>query len=158
MVGSVFDYGNYIVHTRLVEWWELVSFENSACRSILFFPIDPSCSNSCCMVCTQVGIWAACILWHLSPKGIRMERLLILWEGEEATEVANSVQIIALSCIATVFWWNLLFQRLHCGCVASKNSYDLLDSGGVQCVTCMKNSAAQSVSIVPLHYPHPFSK
>lgn len=61
---------------------------------------------------------------------------------------ANSVQIIALSCIATVFWWNLQFQRLHCGCVASKNSYDLLDSGGVQCVACMKNSAAQSVSIL----------
>jgi hypothetical protein len=40
----------------------------------------------------------------------------------------------------------LLFQRLHFGCVASKNSYDLLDSGGIQCVTCMKNSAAQSVS------------
>jgi hypothetical protein len=48
----------------------------------------------------------------------------------------------------------LLFQRLHCGCVASKNSYDLLDSGGVQCVTCMKNSAAQSVSSFFLsHYP-----
>jgi hypothetical protein len=40
----------------------------------------------------------------------------------------------------------LVFQRLHCGCIASKNSYDLLDGGGVQCVTCMKNSAAQSVS------------
>jgi hypothetical protein len=39
----------------------------------------------------------------------------------------------------------LVFQRLHCGCIASKNSYDLLDGGGVQCVTCMKNSAAQSV-------------
>ncbi|CAN6186029.1 unnamed protein product [Urochloa humidicola] len=37
-------------------------------------------------------------------------------------------------------------KRLHCGCVASKNSYDLLDSGGVQCVTCMKNSAAHSAS------------
>ncbi|CAN6176664.1 unnamed protein product [Urochloa humidicola] len=36
-------------------------------------------------------------------------------------------------------------KRLHCGCVASKNSYDLLDSGGVQCVTCMKNSAAHSL-------------
>jgi hypothetical protein len=42
----------------------------------------------------------------------------------------------------------LPFQRLHCGCVASKNSYDLLDSGGVHCVTCMKNSLAQSVSSV----------
>ncbi|TVT96769.1 hypothetical protein EJB05_58010 [Eragrostis curvula] len=37
-------------------------------------------------------------------------------------------------------------KRLHCGCIASKNSYDLLDGGGVQCVTCMKNSAAHSIS------------
>ncbi|XP_062190579.1 B3 domain-containing protein Os07g0679700-like isoform X2 [Phragmites australis] len=46
-------------------------------------------------------------------------------------------------------------KRLHCGCIASKNSYDLLDSGGVQCVTCMKNSAAQSVSsqVVPKLFP-----
>ncbi|KAF0907536.1 hypothetical protein E2562_018351 [Oryza meyeriana var. granulata] len=42
-------------------------------------------------------------------------------------------------------------KRLHCGCIASKNSFDLLDSGGVQCVTCIKNSAVQSVpsSAVP---------
>ncbi|KAG2647567.1 hypothetical protein PVAP13_2KG587300 [Panicum virgatum] len=46
-------------------------------------------------------------------------------------------------------------KRLHCGCVASKNSYDLLDSGGVQCVTCMRNSAAQSASgqVVPKLFP-----
>ncbi|CAN6200284.1 unnamed protein product [Urochloa humidicola] len=46
-------------------------------------------------------------------------------------------------------------KRLHCGCVASKNSYDLLDSGGVQCVTCMKNSAAHSASgqVVPKLFP-----
>ncbi|XP_062188398.1 B3 domain-containing protein Os07g0679700-like isoform X2 [Phragmites australis] len=46
-------------------------------------------------------------------------------------------------------------KRLHCGCIASKNSYDLLDSGGVQCVTCMKNSAAQSASsqMVPKLFP-----
>ncbi|KAL5196862.1 hypothetical protein ABZP36_000374 [Zizania latifolia] len=36
-------------------------------------------------------------------------------------------------------------KRLHCGCIASKISFDLLDSGGVQCVTCIKNSAVQPV-------------
>ncbi|CAM0907640.1 unnamed protein product [Alopecurus aequalis] len=36
-------------------------------------------------------------------------------------------------------------KHLHCGCVASKYSFDLLDSGGVQCVNCIKNSGAQSV-------------
>ncbi|AQL03552.1 B3 domain-containing transcription repressor VAL2 [Zea mays] len=48
-------------------------------------------------------------------------------------------------------------KRLHYGCVASKNSYDLLDSGGIQCVTCMKNSAAQSASgqVVPKLFPFP---
>ncbi|XP_006658132.1 B3 domain-containing protein Os07g0679700 [Oryza brachyantha] len=42
-------------------------------------------------------------------------------------------------------------KRLHCGCIASKKSFDLLDSGGVQCVNCIKNSAVQSVSspVVP---------
>ncbi|KAG8079312.1 hypothetical protein GUJ93_ZPchr0007g5470 [Zizania palustris] len=42
-------------------------------------------------------------------------------------------------------------KRLHCGCIASKISFDLLDSGGVQCVTCIKNSAVQPVPspIVP---------
>ncbi|KAL6657361.1 hypothetical protein ACP70R_005141 [Stipagrostis hirtigluma subsp. patula] len=46
-------------------------------------------------------------------------------------------------------------KRLHCGCISSKNSYDLLDSGGVQCVTCMKNSAVQSASgqVVPKLFP-----
>uniref|UniRef100_A0A804NS24 VAL1-3 N-terminal zinc finger domain-containing protein n=1 Tax=Zea mays TaxID=4577 RepID=A0A804NS24_MAIZE len=50
-----------------------------------------------------------------------------------------------------------LIERLHCGCVVSKNSYDLLDSGGIQCVTCMKNSAAQSASgqVVPKLFPCP---
>ncbi|VAH42195.1 B3 domain-containing protein Os07g0679700-like [Triticum dicoccoides] len=37
-------------------------------------------------------------------------------------------------------------KRLHCGCVASKNSFDLLDSGGVQCANCMKNPGAHPVS------------
>ncbi|KAG8099093.1 hypothetical protein GUJ93_ZPchr0013g37345 [Zizania palustris] len=42
-------------------------------------------------------------------------------------------------------------KRLHCGCIASKISFDLLDSGGVQCVTCIKISAVQPVPspIVP---------
>ncbi|KAL6896870.1 hypothetical protein ACP4OV_007442 [Aristida adscensionis] len=46
-------------------------------------------------------------------------------------------------------------KPLHCGCISSKNSYDLLDSGGVQCIACMKNSAAQSASsqVVPKLFP-----
>ncbi|KAL5199174.1 hypothetical protein ABZP36_002686 [Zizania latifolia] len=48
-------------------------------------------------------------------------------------------------------------KRLHCGCIASKISFDLLDSGGVQCVTCIKNSAVQSVSFF-VAYLHLFSK
>ncbi|WOL16323.1 B3 domain-containing protein [Canna indica] len=31
-------------------------------------------------------------------------------------------------------------KRLHCGCVASRSSFDLLDTGGVQCIGCMKSS------------------
>ncbi|KAM0950552.1 putative transcription factor & chromatin remodeling CW-Zn-B3/VAL family [Dioscorea sansibarensis] len=31
-------------------------------------------------------------------------------------------------------------KRLHCGCIASNTSLDLLDCGGVQCVSCLKNS------------------
>ncbi|XP_018681987.2 B3 domain-containing protein Os07g0679700 isoform X1 [Musa acuminata AAA Group] len=33
-------------------------------------------------------------------------------------------------------------KRLHCGCIASKSSFDLLDIGGVQCIGCMKNPEA----------------
>nr|WDA53407.1 b3-like transcriptional factor family protein [Erycina pusilla] len=30
-------------------------------------------------------------------------------------------------------------KRLHCGCIASKSMLDLLDGGGVQCLTCLNN-------------------
>jgi hypothetical protein len=41
-------------------------------------------------------------------------------------------------------------KHLHCGCVASKFSFDLLDSGGVQCMNCIKKlrSSVCSVSSV----------
>ncbi|KAK1312287.1 hypothetical protein QJS10_CPA07g01319 [Acorus calamus] len=31
-------------------------------------------------------------------------------------------------------------KRLHCGCIASKSSIELLDGGGIQCATCHRNS------------------
>ncbi|KAG6475406.1 hypothetical protein ZIOFF_064626 [Zingiber officinale] len=31
-------------------------------------------------------------------------------------------------------------KHLHCGCIASKSFFDLLDTGGVQCINCIKNS------------------
>ncbi|XP_074567834.1 B3 domain-containing protein Os07g0679700-like isoform X2 [Curcuma longa] len=31
-------------------------------------------------------------------------------------------------------------KHLHCGCIASKSFFDLLDTGGVQCISCIKNS------------------
>ncbi|KAG1371485.1 B3 domain-containing protein [Cocos nucifera] len=45
-------------------------------------------------------------------------------------------------------WRECLFcgKRLHCGCIASKFSFDLLDNGGVQCINCMKNSELCFVS------------
>ncbi|OVA17284.1 B3 DNA binding domain [Macleaya cordata] len=30
-------------------------------------------------------------------------------------------------------------KRVHCGCIASKSLLELLDNGGVECVSCMKN-------------------
>ncbi|XP_068639954.1 B3 domain-containing protein Os07g0679700-like isoform X2 [Aristolochia californica] len=36
-------------------------------------------------------------------------------------------------------------KRLHCGCIASKISIELLDSGGVECVSCSRNSEHSSV-------------
>ncbi|KAF3331842.1 B3 domain-containing protein [Carex littledalei] len=41
-------------------------------------------------------------------------------------------------------------KRLHCGCIASRNSFDLLDSGGVQCLNCIKASGVQFVSTQPM--------
>ncbi|XP_038988908.1 B3 domain-containing protein Os07g0679700 [Phoenix dactylifera] len=45
-------------------------------------------------------------------------------------------------------WRECLFcgKRLHCGCIASKFSFDLLDNGGVQCISCMRNSEIAFVS------------
>nr|CAD1841850.1 unnamed protein product [Ananas comosus var. bracteatus] len=46
-------------------------------------------------------------------------------------------------------------KRLHCGCIASKFSFDLLDTGGVHCISCMKNSGLSLIpsKIVPKFMP-----
>ncbi|URE41239.1 B3 domain-containing protein [Musa troglodytarum] len=36
-------------------------------------------------------------------------------------------------------------KRLHCGCIASKSFFHLLDTGGVQCTGCMKNLEVPSM-------------
>ncbi|THU68221.1 hypothetical protein C4D60_Mb08t01630 [Musa balbisiana] len=36
-------------------------------------------------------------------------------------------------------------KRLHCGCIASKSFFHLLDHGGVQCTGCMKNLEVHSM-------------
>ncbi|KAG9441904.1 hypothetical protein H6P81_017758 [Aristolochia fimbriata] len=36
-------------------------------------------------------------------------------------------------------------KRLHCGCIASKTSIELLDSGGVECLSCARNSDYSSI-------------
>ncbi|XP_058110636.1 B3 domain-containing protein Os07g0679700 isoform X2 [Magnolia sinica] len=36
-------------------------------------------------------------------------------------------------------------KRLHCGCIASRSSLELLDSGGVECIGCVKNSDLSSI-------------
>ncbi|XP_017698753.2 B3 domain-containing transcription repressor VAL2-like [Phoenix dactylifera] len=52
-------------------------------------------------------------------------------------------------------WRDCIFcgKQLHCGCIASKSSFDLLDSGGVQCISCMKNSKCESIAM--LHHSPP---
>ncbi|XP_020275278.1 B3 domain-containing protein Os07g0679700-like isoform X1 [Asparagus officinalis] len=40
-------------------------------------------------------------------------------------------------------------KRLHCGCIASKSLFELLDGGGVQCISCMKNSGLSGLSFIP---------
>ncbi|XP_074568531.1 B3 domain-containing protein Os07g0679700-like [Curcuma longa] len=37
-------------------------------------------------------------------------------------------------------------KNLHCGCIASKSFFDLLDTGGVQCISCIKNSEVPLMS------------
>lgn len=87
-----------------------------------------------------------------------MERLLVLREGEWGCDTSRKIYSMQILAPDSVVMKVYCFQRLHCGCVASKNSYDLLDSGGVQCVTCMRNSAAQSVSVPLSHCPPSSSK
>ncbi|KAL5991309.1 B3 domain-containing protein [Asimina triloba] len=36
-------------------------------------------------------------------------------------------------------------KQLHCGCIASKSSLELLDSGGVECINCAKNAELSSI-------------
>lgn len=36
-------------------------------------------------------------------------------------------------------------KRLHCGCIASKSMLDLLDGGGVQCLSCLNNHGNSSI-------------
>ncbi|XP_039136534.1 B3 domain-containing protein Os07g0679700-like isoform X2 [Dioscorea cayenensis subsp. rotundata] len=42
-------------------------------------------------------------------------------------------------------------KGLHCGCIASKSSVCLLDHGGVQCVSCMKNAGLSSTPSEVIH-------
>lgn len=56
-------------------------------------------------------------------------------------------------------WRECIFcgKRLHCGCIASKPLLDLLDCGGVQCSTCMRNaetSFMRSEAIEFMHHPY----
>ncbi|WJX43355.1 hypothetical protein P8452_30471 [Trifolium repens] len=37
-------------------------------------------------------------------------------------------------------------KRLHCGCVASKSQLEILDTGGVSCITCTSNSGLQPIT------------
>ncbi|KAL1331208.1 hypothetical protein HN51_048474 [Arachis hypogaea] len=37
-------------------------------------------------------------------------------------------------------------KRLHCGCIASRSQLELLDSGGVSCINCTRNSGHQLVA------------
>ncbi|XP_045829374.1 B3 domain-containing transcription repressor VAL2 isoform X4 [Trifolium pratense] len=37
-------------------------------------------------------------------------------------------------------------KRLHCGCVASKSQLEILDTGGVSCITCTSNSGLQPIA------------
>ena len=43
------------------------------------------------------------------------------------------------------FNWIWCWQRLHCGCIASKSMLELLDGGGVNCTSCSKSAGVNSV-------------
>ncbi|KAG0478623.1 hypothetical protein HPP92_013342 [Vanilla planifolia] len=36
-------------------------------------------------------------------------------------------------------------KRLHCGCIASKSILELLDGGGVQCLSCLNSNGNSSI-------------
>ncbi|XP_027907254.1 B3 domain-containing transcription repressor VAL2-like isoform X3 [Vigna unguiculata] len=38
-------------------------------------------------------------------------------------------------------------KRLHCGCIASMSQLELLDTGGVSCISCARNSGLQPIAI-----------
>lgn len=53
-------------------------------------------------------------------------------------------------------WRECIFcgKRLHCGCIASKPLLDLLDTGGVQCVSCMRNAETSFIRSETVDFMH----
>lgn len=66
--------------------------------------------------------------------------LLILNQSNVVLNLQNRSRFVLIGIDSFLYW-----QRLHCGCIASSSLLVLLDTGGVSCKGCIKNSKFPSV-------------
>lgn len=63
-----------------------------------------------------------------------------------STYVHMYISLFSCDLIYKTFFF--LFQRIHCGCIASKSMFEYLDYGGIGCTTCVKRSRLDVVRLV----------
>ncbi|KAJ4816998.1 hypothetical protein LUZ62_029564 [Rhynchospora pubera] len=101
------------------------------------------CMNAGCMAATPGGEWRKG--WALRAGGfaILCDKCGLAYDQHVFCDIFHQKESGWREC-------SYCGKRLHCGCIASKNSFDLLDSGGVQCLNCIKASGVQFIPTQPM--------
>ncbi|KAJ1702435.1 hypothetical protein LUZ63_002214 [Rhynchospora breviuscula] len=101
------------------------------------------CMNAGCMAAAPGGEWRKG--WALRAGGfaILCDKCGLAYDQNVFCEIFHQKESGWREC-------SYCGKRLHCGCIASRNSFDLLDSGGVQCLNCIKASGLQFIPTQPM--------
>ncbi|XP_078162599.1 B3 domain-containing protein Os07g0679700-like isoform X2 [Carex rostrata] len=101
------------------------------------------CMNSGCMAAAPAGEWRKG--WALRAGGfaILCDKCGLAYDQHVFCDIFHQKESGWREC-------SYCGKRLHCGCIASRNSFDLLDSGGVQCLNCIKASGVQFIPTQPV--------
>lgn len=68
-----------------------------------------------------------------------------MWEGKNDFVMSSYIYHFVSVCsnIFICYW-----QRIHCGCVASRYLHEYMDFGGVGCITCVKHLEIHSSQLL----------